>query len=85
MPSSVKHMTDLSTRSLLILAVALLVPAVASVWLMAVPQAMTSSTYSIGAILLVAIAAGALVRHRGRLSGQTVASGARSTATRHHV
>jgi hypothetical protein len=64
LPSSVKHVTDISTRSLLILAVALLVPAVASVWLMAMPQTMTSSTYSIGAILLVALAAGTLVSRR---------------------
>jgi len=52
---------DLKTRSRLILAVALLVPAVASVWLIAQPQTMTASTYAIGAILLVALAAGALV------------------------
>jgi peptidoglycan/LPS O-acetylase OafA/YrhL len=83
LPSSVKHMIDLKPRSLLILAVALLVPAAASVWLMAVPQTMTSSTYSMGAILLMALAGGALVSHRRRLSDQTVASSAppRSTAT----
>lgn len=86
LPSSVKHMSDLSTRSLLVLAVALIVPAMASVWLMAVPPAMTSSTYSIGAILLVALAAALLVSHRGRLSDETVASApATSTATPHHV
>ena len=71
----VHSMTALSTRSLLILTVALLVPAVASVWLMAVPQTMTSSTYSMGAILLVAIAARALVRDR--LADATVPSAPR--------
>jgi hypothetical protein len=77
-------MTALSTRSLLILAVALLVPAVASVWVMAVPQTMTSSTYSIGAILLVTIAARALVSDR--LADPTVASAPRrSTASRQPI
>jgi len=57
--------TDLNTRSRFILAVALVVPAAASVWLMAMPQTMTASTYAIGAILIVALAAGALVSRRG--------------------
>ena len=56
----------LSVRTLLVLAVALLVPAAASVWLMTAPQAMTASTYSISATLVVALAALALL---GRVSG----------------
>ena len=42
-------MTPLSSRALLTLAVALVVPAVASLWLMAAPQSMTSSTYALAA------------------------------------
>jgi hypothetical protein len=65
-------MTPLTTRTLVILAVALLVPAVASVWLMAVPQTMTASTYAIGATLLIALAAWALVSHENRRASSSL-------------
>jgi hypothetical protein len=56
----------LSLGTLLVLGVALLVPAVSSVWLMAAPDTMTASTYSIGAAVLVALAALTLPRLSGR-------------------
>jgi len=55
----------LSILTLLVLAVALLVPAVASVWLMAAPDTMTASTYSISATILVGLAALTLPRLPG--------------------
>ena len=60
------HTRALSIRTLLVLAVALLVPALASVWLMAAPDTMTASTYSISATVVVALAALAVCRgHAG--------------------
>ena len=47
----------LSTRTLLILATGLLVPAAASVWLMTMPETITPSAYSIGAAVFVGLAA----------------------------
>ena len=52
----------LGIRTLLVLAVALLVPAVSSVWVMAAPETMTASTYSISATVVVALAALAVCR-----------------------
>jgi len=56
----------LSVGTLLVLAVALLVPAVASLWLMAAPGTMTASTYSVSATALIALAALTLPRLSGR-------------------
>jgi len=55
----------LGILTLLVLTVALLVPAAASVWLMAAPDTMTASTYSISATALVALAALTLPRLSG--------------------
>jgi len=55
----------LSILTLLVLGVALLLPAIASVLLMAAPDTMTASTYSISATLLVALAALTLPRLPG--------------------
>lgn len=59
----------LSIRTRLVLAAALLVPALASVWLMAAPKTMTASTYSISATVVVALAALAMVFRSARVSG----------------
>jgi len=55
----------LSISTLLVLSVALLVPAVTSVWLMAAPDTMTATTYALSATLLVALAALTLPRLSG--------------------
>src|SRR4029079_5742457 len=55
----------LSILTLLVLGVALLLPAIASVLLMAAPDTMTASTYSISGTLLVALAALTLPRLPG--------------------
>jgi hypothetical protein len=55
----------LGILTLLVLAVALLVPAIASVLLMAAPDTMTASTYSISATMLVGLAALTLPRLPG--------------------
>jgi hypothetical protein len=68
--SSCANTPALSVGTLLVLTVALLAPAVASVWLMAAPETMTASTYSISAIVVVALAALALA---GREAGLTSA------------
>lgn len=70
----------LSVRTLLVLVVALLVPAVTSVWVMTAPEAMTASTYSISATLVIALAALTLPRQPGTDAPRVVIGQGRALA-----
>ncbi len=64
-------MTPLTTPTRISLAIALLVPSMGSLWLLAVPNTVAPSTYAISAALLTALSAIAMMTYK---NGQTTGS-----------